>query len=207
MEATSMRTRPRQRDFASRIPWDAVVTWVLGFGLVAFLGFEGGGFDPLIHDQVGVGIWWVLAIGVLVGALPRVGPSRLALLALGLLAGFVIWTALSLIWTESSERTGADLARLLGYLGVFSLILFVRAPREPQRLVSAVGAAIAFLALLALLSRLHPAWFPAADQTAEFLDDSRERLSYPLNYWNALGALIAVGLPLILHISASAKTI
>ena len=202
-----MRTRPRQTDFASRISWDAVVTWVLGFGLVAYLGFEGGGFDPLIHDQVGIGIWWVLAIGVLVGALPRVGPSRLALLALGLLAGFVIWTALSLIWTESSERTGADLARLLGYLGVFSLILFVKAPREPQRLVSAVGAAIALIAMLALLSRLHPAWFPSADQTAAFLEDSRERLSYPLNYWNALGALIAVGLPLLLHISATAKTI
>lgn len=202
-----MRTRPRQTDFASRISWDAVITWALGFGLVAFLGFEGGGFDPLVHDQVGIAIWWVLAIGVLVGALPRVGPSRLALLALGLLAGFVLWTALSLIWTESSERTGTDLARLLGYLGVFSLILCVRAPREPQRLVSAVGAAIAFLALLGLLSRLHPAWFPAADQTAEFLDDSRERLSYPLNYWNALGALIAVGLPLLLHISATAKTV
>lgn len=202
-----MRTRPRQTDFVGRVPWDAVVTWVLGFGLVAYLGFEGGGFDPLVHDQVGIGIWWVLAIGVLVGALPRVGPSRLALLALGLLAGFVIWTALSLIWTESSERTSADLARLLGYLGVFSLILFVRAPREPQRLVSAVGGAIAFIAVLALLSRLHPAWFPSADQTAQFLDDSRERLSYPLNYWNALGALIAVGLPLLLHISATAKTV
>lgn len=202
-----MRSSPRQTDFASRISWDAVVTWVLGFGLVAYLGFEGGGFDPLVHDQVGIGIWWVLAIGVLVGALPRVGLSRLALLALGLLAGFVIWTALSLIWTESGERTGADLARLLGYLGVFSLILFVRAPREPQRLVSAVGAAIAFIAVLALLSRLHPAWFPSADQTAAFLEDSRERLSYPLNYWNALGALIAVGLPLLLHISATAKTV
>jgi O-Antigen ligase len=207
MEASSMRPATRNSDFASRISWDAVVTWVLGFGLVAYLGLDGGGYDTLVHDQVGIGIWWVLLIGVLVGALPRVGPSRLALVALGLLAGFVIWTALSLIWTESSERTGADLARLLGYLGAFSLILFVRAPREPQRLVAAVGAAIALIAVLALLSRLHPAWFPSADETARFLDDSRERLSYPLNYWNALGALIAVGLPLVLHISATAKTI
>ena len=202
-----MRRGPRQRDFVGRISWDAVVTWVLGFGLVVYLGLEGGGYDALVHDQLGIAIWWVLAIGVLVGALPRVGPSRLALLALGLLAGFVIWTALSLIWTESAERTNADLARLLCYLGLFSLILCVRAPREPQRLVAAIAAAIALIAVIALLSRLHPSWFPSADQTAQFLDDSRERLSYPLNYWNALGALIAVGLPLLLHITAAAKTI
>ena len=203
-----MRPRPRNADFAaSRINWDAVVTWALCFGLVAFLGIEGGGYDPLVHDQVGIGVWWVLVVGVLVGALPRLGPSRLALLALGLLAAFVLWTALSLVWTESAERTWAELARLLTYLGVFSLALLVRAPRETQRLVSALGAAIVLIALLALLSRLHPDWFPSADQTARLLADSRERLSYPINYWNGLGALIAIGFPLLFQISAAAKTV
>jgi hypothetical protein len=168
MEATSMRPAPRNADFVSRIEWDAVVTWVLCFGLVAFLGVEGGGYDPLIHDQVGIGLWWVLLVGVLVGALPRVGPSRLALIALGMLAAFVVWMALSLIWTESAERTAADLARALTYLGVFSLALFVRAPRETQRLVSAVAAAIALIGLLR--------------------------------------ALLAIGFPLLLQISAAAKT-
>jgi hypothetical protein len=207
MEATSMRARPRKTDFASRIEWNAVVTWVLCFGLVAYLGIEGGGYDPLVHDQVGIGVWWVLLVGVMVGALPRIGPSRLAMVAFGMLAAFVLWTALSLIWTESAERTAAELARALTYLGVFALVLGVRAPREPRRLIAAVAAAIVLVTLLALLSRLHPAWFPSADQTADFLADSRERLSYPLNYWNALGALIAIGLPLVLQISASAKTI
>ena len=202
-----MRARPRNTDFASRIQWDAVVTWVLCFGLVAYLGIEGGGYDPLVHDQIGIGVWWVLLVGIIVGALPRVGPSRLAMVALGMLVAFVLWTALSLIWTESAERTAAELARAFTYLGVFALVLCVRAPREPRRLIAAVAAAIVLVTLLALLSRLHPAWFPAsADQTANFLADSRERLSYPLNYWNALGALIAIGLPLVLQISASAKT-
>lgn len=201
-----MRARPRNADFVSRIEWDAVVTWVLCFGLVAYLGIEGGGYDPLVHDQVGIGVWWVLLVGVLVGALPRVGPSRLAMVALGMLAAFVAWNALSLIWTESSERTAAELARALTYLGVFALVLCVRAPREPRRLVAAVAAAIVLVAVLALLSRLHPAWFPSADQTADFLADSRERLSFPLNYWNALGAMIAIGLPLVLYLATGAKT-
>src|SRR5262245_59823498 len=196
MEATSMRQQPRKLDFAGRIEWDGVVTWLLCFGLVAYLGIEGGGFDALVYDQVGIGIWWIVAIGTLVAALPRSGPSHLALPAWALLAAFAAWTALSMFWTESGERTFADIARMLTYLGAFTLTLMVRAPREPRRLVAALAAAIALIGLIGLLSRLHPAWFPAsAEQTARFLNDSRERLSYPLNYWNALGGLIAIGVP------------
>lgn len=202
-----MRSGGGWSGFASRIDGDAIVTWVLGFGLVAFLGFDGGGFDALVYSQVGIAIWWILLIGTLVAALPRVGPSRLALAALAALALFLAWTALSLVWTESSERTFADVARILTYLGIFSLVLSSKAPREPQRLVSAVAAAIVFITLLALASRLHPAWIPSADQTARFLVDSRERLSYPLNYWNALGALVGIGMPLLLQISAAARSV
>ena len=42
-------------------------------------------------------------------------------------------------------------------------------------------------------ARLHPAWFPANDQ-ATYLHNT-ERLAYPLNYWNALAALMAIGVP------------
>ncbi len=198
-----------QRGFLDRldaVDWNAVVTWALCFGLVAYLGIEGGGYDVLVHDQVGIAIWWVLLIGVVVGALPRVAPSPLALAALGLFAAFVCWTALSLIWTESSERTMVDLARVLTFLGIFTLVLSVKAAREPRRLVCAVAAAIALVAMLGLLSRLHPAWFPSADETGRLLEDSRERLSYPLNYWNALGAMTAMGVPLLLWIAAGART-
>ncbi len=202
-----MRQGREAIDFPSRVNWDAVTTWVLCFGVVAFLGIDGGGFDPLVHSQFGIAAWWIVLLGVLVGALPRLGASKLALVAVGLFLAFVAWTALSLIWTESAERTSEDLARILTYLGLFSLILCVKAPREPQRVIAALGAAIVLIAMVGLLSRLHPAWFPSADQTAQFLADSRERLSYPLNYWNGLGALVAMGVPLVLHIAVSAKTV
>ncbi len=195
----------RPLEALAAIDWEAVLTWALCFGLVAFLGIDGGGYDALIYSQVGIAAWWVLLLGVAAGALPRTRLSPTALTALGLLAGFVIWTALSLNWTESLERTLADVARVLTYLSLFSLVLFVRAPREPRRVVAAVGTAIAVIALIGLLSRLHPAWFPSADQTAQLLTESRERLSYPLNYWNGLGALIAVGLPLLLNVAATAR--
>ncbi len=201
-----MRPAAEHPSLLTRFSWDALVTWILCFGLVAYLGIDGGGFDALVYNQVGIAIWWILLIGVLVKALPRVVPTRAALITAGLLLAFLAWTALSLTWTESSERTMTDVARVLTYLGIFALALSTRSPLEVRRVVTAVASAIVLIGLLALASRLHPAWFPSADQTARFLLDSRERLSYPLNYWNALGALVAIGLPLLLHLSAGLRS-
>lgn len=201
-----MRFPAVMRRYAQRIEWGAVWPWALCFGLVAYLGLDGGGYDPLVHDQVGIAVWWILLGGILVGALPRRRPSTLALAALGLLAGFAVWTALSLNWTESTEKTAADLARVATYAGVFALALLSRGRGESQRVISAVAAGIALVALVGLLSRLHPAWFSEASQTGRFLEDS-ERLSYPVNYWNGLAGLVAIGLPLMLQVATCARTI
>ena len=195
------------QEYVRRVDWGAVATWALGFGLVVYLGLEGGGYDPLVHDRVGIALWWVLLAAVVVGALPRRRPPLLACVALGLLAAFVAWTALSLSWTESAERTFADLARVAGYLGAFSLAAFGAGSKSAHRMVSAVAAGIAVIALAALLSRLHPAWFPTSHETAQFLSSGRERLSYPLNYWNGLAGLIAIGAPLLLQVATCARSI
>jgi O-Antigen ligase len=201
-----MRSSATAREHLERFDWTALWTWLLGFGLIAYLGMKGGGYDPLVHDQVGIAVWWVLLAGALIAALPRYRLGTLAWAALGLLTAFTIWTALSLIWTESIERSWADLARLASYVGVFALALFTCGKNDARRLLAAVATGIAFVALVALLSRLHPDWFPAAGETAEFLDPAQERLSYPIHYWNALGALIAIGLPLLLQIATAARS-
>jgi hypothetical protein len=206
MDTPSIRSGNVGQEFARRIDWGGVWTWFFCFALIAYLGLKGGGYDPLVHDQVGIAVWWVVLAGVLVGALPNRRPGTLALAALGLLAAFVAWTALSLTWTESVEKTSADLARVATYLGVFALALSARDSQSARRVVAAVGAGIVFVVAIALLSRLHSAWFPAADQTAQFLTSNRERLSYPLHYWNGLAALIAIGAPLVLQVGTRART-
>lgn len=207
MEASPKPSGGAWPSAAGRIDWGLVSTWLLGFGLVLYLGLKGGGFDPLVHDQVGIAAWWVLLATTAIGALPRRRPSTLAWVALGLLAAFVAWTGLSLIWTESSEKTAEELALVAGYLGVFALAVFNRRPRGARWMVGAVGSAIAVVAIVALLSRLHPAWFPSANQTAQLLSFGKERLSYPLNYWNGLATLIAIGLPLLLQIATGARLV
>lgn len=202
-----MRWRSVRSELLCRVDWGTAATWALGFGLIAYLGLEGGGYDQLVHDQVGIAVWWVAPAAVAVGALPRRRLPASAWVALALFAGFVAWTATSLSWTESAERTLADLARVLGYLGVFALALFARGRDDGRQLLAAVGAGVAFVAAIALLSRLHPAWFPAADQTAQLLSGNEERLSYPLNYWNGLAALVAIGFPALLQVAATARSL
>lgn len=194
-------------DHARRVDWGATAIWLLGFALVVYLGLEGGGYDPLVHDQVGIAIWWIVLLATAVGALPARRPDRLAWLALGLLGALVAWTALSLGWTESSERTSADLARVAGYLGVFAFGVFGIGRLGARRLVGAVAAGFVLISLVALLSRFEPNLFAGANQTASFLTGNRERLSYPLHYWNAVAALIAIGLPLVLQAATDARSV
>jgi hypothetical protein len=207
-EATSYLPQARRLPaFLTGFDLQRVSTWLLGFGLTVYLGLNGGGYDPLVSDKLEIVVWWIVVAGLLVGAFPRRRPGRLGWTALGLFAAFVGWTALSLGWTDSTDATSADLARVSGYLAIFALILFVRGSRSARLIAGAVGTGIACVTIVALLSRLHPAWFPEADQTARYLAGSRNRLAYPLNYWNAVAALAAMGIPLLLNTATTGKSV
>ena len=208
MEATAQLKRPRALPATiAAIDFELVSTWLLGFGLVVYLGLRGGGFDPLVGDKVGVVIWWIVLAGLLVGAFPRRRLGKAGWAGVALLTGFLAWTALSLTWTESSGNTNAEIARVATYLGVFVLALAIRGPRGVRLMATAVGTGIVAIAAIALLSRFHPAWFPNADQTGNFLHSVRGRLSYPLNYWNGVAALMAIGLPLLLTMATTGQSV
>jgi hypothetical protein len=206
MEAASMRWRELTAEVRAGWDWLGAASWALCFGLIVLLGLEGGGYDPLVHDQVGIAAWWALLALVAVGVLPRRRLGAAPLVGLGLLAGFAIWVCLSLIWTESAERTLVDVARVLTYVAIFALVLISRDGRETQRLIGAVAAGIVVIAVVALLSRLHPDWFPTSQQTGRILG-AEDRLSFPLNYWNALAALTAIGIPLLLQLASEARLV
>ena len=58
---------------------------------------------------------------------------------------------------------------------------------------------------LALGSRLAPGLFPA-NELASFLPNTRSRLSYPLQYWNGLAALLALAFVALTGFGAAART-
>ena len=195
---------------ARTVDWPGVATWALAALLVLYLALENGGYDPIPRDQVGVAVWWALLLGVAVEALPVPGRTRAALAALGLLGGFAAWTALSLTWTGSTERTATELARVATYLGVFMLgiCLATRRRAGARQVLHGVAFGLGAACALAVLSRLHMAWFPR-DELGRVLPgiEIERRLSYPLGYSSGVGAMAGMTVPLLLGASASARTL
>ena len=143
----------------------------------------------------------------MVGALPIAGGTDAGRAMLIVLAAFAAWTALSLSWTESAERTSIELARTVAYLGVFALALAVQGEGRWRHLLNGVTTGVAVVCGIAVLSRLEPTWFPK-QQAGAFLQgiEIESRLAYPLNYSSGLGAFAGIALPLCLGATASART-
>ena len=182
-----------------------IVGWLLPFVLILYLALKGGGYDDVVHDEVGILVWWVVLIGALVGILPRIRVGRAGWIAFGLLIAFLAWTAIGVVWSGSAESSVAQGALVATYAGVFALALSVQGRAGLQRTLNGVAAGIGVVTALALLSRLHPSWFPA-NTAADFIPAVRGRLNYPLNYWNGLAALAAMGIPLALTVATRART-
>src|SRR5829696_2097008 len=184
----------------------AVGAWALGFAPLGLLAFQGGGYDTVVRSQAGIAVWWLLALGVLAGAVRPALPGRRALAAALLLVALGAWSWITVTSSESSERTMAEVARIATYLGFFLLALFTLDRRRAPALVLGVGSAIGLIATLAVLSRLQPQLFPA-NETGDFLPIAQSRLNWPLNYWNGLAALCAIGVPLALSMAASHRSV
>lgn len=209
MESTRQALRASRQ--MERIQPDpaAIGTWVLGFALILYLSLQGGGYDPIVRGEVGVAVWWLALCAVASGALPLPLRNRAAIVLTMLLGAFAVWTALSLGWTASSERTATELARVATYLGFLVLALAVVAHGERSRsLLNGVTCAIGVVIALAVLSRLHPSWFPENTIGAVLPGiEIERRLAYPLNYSSAIGVAAAIALPLLLGATAWARTI
>jgi hypothetical protein len=186
-----------------------VSTWLLAGGLVLYLAMDGGGYDIVVRSQVGIVVWWLVLVGAAWGVLPATRISRVGWTALALFGGYVVWTALGASWSPSTDLSLQSLSLVAGYLGVLLLALGIHREREPavRHTVSAIAAAGVLVAGFALASRLRPDLFAAAHVTSSFLPGVQGRITWPLNYWNAMGALIALVLPLLLANATSGRTL
>jgi tetratricopeptide (TPR) repeat protein len=183
-----------------------IATWLAVGAIVLYLAFSSGGFDPVVHDRLGVIVWWALGVGAVLGLIPAGHLSRPAAVALGLFGGFALWTAIAVTWSISPERSVADLSELLLYLGVLALaVLCLRSRRTAvPHVLGAAAAAVAIVCLLAVLARMLPGLFSGVQHPLPLLGGEQGRLAWPLDYWNGLGALAVIGLPLLLVAAASA---
>ena len=123
--------------------------------------------------------------------LPRPALSREALVALGSLLALVAWSGISVVWSIEPDRSWAYLNRGLVYFALLAFGLWLGPwVREWAFLLAGV---LALPLGWALLGKAIPA-LGASGRIG--------RLSSPIGYWNALGLLFAMALPLALWLAA-----
>jgi hypothetical protein len=177
------------------------------------LGFFSGGYYAEPRLIAAIAGWALVLALTLTGdsPLPRTLPGRLALGGLLLLT---LWSALSLRWAPLGGPAIEAVQRLVLYCGALLLAVGVLRTRAALCAVEPALAAGATIVIgYGLAGRLLPG--------IVHLDRSRSaggRLEQPITYWNAEGALAAVGLvlcarmaadrtrPLALRIAAAAAT-
>ncbi len=209
MESVAVQTRSWLPRIAARLEADLVALWLLTGGLVLYLAFDGGGYDIVVHSQASILVWWIVLFGAAWGLLPAGRLGRSALAGLALFGGFVVWSALATTWSISTERSLADVSLVAGYLGVLALGLMVHRDRHRglHHTTIALSIAIVVVAVLAVASRLDPGLITASSQTSSFLPGTQDRLAWPLNYWNALALFFVLGLPLLLGLATTARSL
>lgn len=154
--------------------------------------FAGGGFG---QTASAVAICLTALLSVVVGAmvaggLGRMLPRRDAALGIVLLLAFALWALVATAWSVRPDRSVAWAALVAGY-ALTVLVAGAAARITPSARTIAVGALLGGSVLLcgfALATRLSP-------DTAVTIGglENAIRLRGPLDYWNALGLVAAIG--------------
>lgn len=152
--------------------------------VAVFVGWSGyqAGYPPTVWYPGGLLLGGALATAVAVARRPLAGTPRPLLIALALLAGFTIWSYLSILWADQQADAWDGANRTLLYLVVYAL--FSLWPWRP-------GAAAALMALYAVgVAAVMGAYLARAASSGdpgEFLIGGR--LAEPAGYPNANCAL------------------
>src|SRR4051812_29880281 len=126
-------------------------------------------------------------------------------IAVGLLAGFAVWCGVTLLWSVAPDRTWAHINRAVAYTLVIVLAITLASslPRAIERFAYAwLGVALA-TAAYALAGKI----MPGVELLGMDFNHTAvaSRLRAPLEYWNALGLIMVLAIPIALRIATDAS--
>jgi O-antigen ligase len=159
---------------------------LLGFALVAALGFRHGGYDESVWGWAILSFAALTALVLLLRGEVVLGP--LEWISLGSLGTFTAFVLLSHIWGITGTEAGAEAERALVYLSGLSMLLVIVDKSSAHALLIGVLSGIVALATYGLGHRA--ASGPQLDPFEGSL------LVEPIGYANALGVLAAIGVVL-----------
>jgi len=177
--------------------------------LVLYAAFaHGADSDPAeARVQVGLSVLGALAgVAWLWSGTIRVAARPLALAGMALLAGFALWSGVTLLWSVAPDQTWLEFNRDLGYVIVLALAFAVGASHRHALERVATGYLLVALAVTVYgigqkaFPELHINGIFNLDQTSQYA-----RLQAPLDYWNALALFVALAVPIALVVAVDPK--
>jgi O-antigen ligase len=168
--------------------------------------FADGGYSPVFVGAAAVVLWWTVLLGIGLGVLPVVRPTRSGALALGLLSLFAAFTATSMLWTSDAGQAFDAAVRAAAYAGLFALVLLSSRRGEVQSWLYGLLIGLLVVAAAALIARLLPDLLGGDRELQRLLPSARGRLSYPIGYWNGLAACMATATVLLAWLGLAAST-
>jgi O-antigen ligase/polysaccharide polymerase Wzy-like membrane protein len=199
LSLTTAPERPRS-SAAARAPRRATPDVLLGamiaagLGTIAFVTTGGTALGPNTWAEIAL---IVVGAGLLVAAALVSAPGRAwGVTALVLFAALTAWTAASVAWSVQPAESWIEAGRTASYLAAFAcgLALARLAPARWRAMLGAVAALTAVVSLYALVVKVFPATFDPNGTVG--------RLRLPLDYFNAVGQLAALGVPAWVWIGA-----
>jgi hypothetical protein len=166
--------------------------------VVAAAAAEGAGSQQLVAAGAVVA-WWSVIVALAVGRLRGRPPAPVPLAAIVVGACLVALAALSfgsMGWASDDGRAFAIAVQGALYAGVFVLVVLLSSPGGARPWLGGLALGLAAVCAVALTGRLLPGVEVDVD-LVEALPTARGRLSFPLGYWNGLGALAAFALILL----------
>jgi O-antigen ligase/polysaccharide polymerase Wzy-like membrane protein len=170
--------------------------------LIVGLALAGGGFEVGERHAAGLAVWLVVVGLLVLGAASAATLARPVYWGAGLIGGLALLSALSSLWSSSTELSVIEADRILVYLGFFlAAFLIAQTNERRQRFAEGLAIAVALVALLGLGSRLLPHVLNVGNSLG-----SGSRLLYPLGYWNANGAICGIAVAMLLWTSRQATS-
>jgi hypothetical protein len=173
---------------------------LLPAALTVYLSFHAGGFFPATPALVALLLGQVLLVRTLTAEHPVAGSTRALAVATTALALYAAWGLASALWSDALGRALVEFDRVLMYLLVLLLFGSMRWTAAQARwMVRAFAAGLVVVCAAALISRVLP------DVLHTSPDFAKDRLSYPLTYWNALGFLAALAVLLCASLTSDER--
>lgn len=158
-----------------------MVIFPIAAALIAYLAFRGGAYDAIVRQEYGLVLCAALGLGLIFGIMPRGAFRGLDLVPLGALVALGVLIFIHLATSPTDERTFAELSRVTTFAATMALPILVLNRYTWRAAAGGIVVGTILVAAYTFGTRVAPGIFDHDSVV------TGNRLSYPFDYWNAVG--------------------